>query len=73
MRHSGKDYRHGRKWQEAGEDKIIKPNRSEAEFLPPRDDVRKRFKKKDMQGEDKADYKDTLSDKDLQSSRSGRR
>lgn len=35
---------------------------------PPRDDIRKRYKKDDISPEDKADYKDTLFDPDLKTS-----
>ena len=45
-------------------DDEINPRREPTQ-LPSRDDVKKRYKKEDIPKEDKADYKDTLYDKDL--------
>lgn len=39
--------------------------RREPDQLPPRDDVKKRYKKEDIKKEDRVDYRDTLFDPDL--------
>ncbi|MBP5459496.1 MAG: hypothetical protein J6Y62_04995 [Clostridia bacterium] len=39
--------------------------RKEPDLLPPREDVKKRYKKENIPREDKEDYKDTLYDPDL--------
>lgn len=39
--------------------------RREPDSVPPREDVKKRYKKDDIPQNDREDYKDTLYDKDL--------
>lgn len=48
------------------EEDIKIPDRKTPDFLPPRDDMKVRFKKEDIRKEDKTDYRDTLFDKDLE-------
>ena len=59
--------------QELADSNLPPPNdetstlRREPDMLPPRDDVKKRYKKEDIKKEDRADYGDTLFDPDLKS------
>ena len=41
------------------------PERTNPDFLPPREDIKVRYKKEDIRREDRDDYKDTLFDPDL--------
>lgn len=41
------------------------PERTSPDFLPPREDIKVRYKKEDIREEDISDYKDTLFDPDL--------
>ncbi len=47
------------------DDDDVPSRRTEPQFLPPRDDVKVRYKKDDVRREEVADYRDTLFDPDL--------